>query len=495
MHSLAAPRPGISVAALQPLLGAPYPDVKSKSDLKNRTVFDVLEWFHKEVFYEEDKETVRADVGGVVSARKNEICQVARDVYHRLVREEDQPPGFVPDFECNDQHACRSFAIHEISPHGSMLLPESKPVWLPDFSTGVRSFAFFGKSPLAYREERGFLAVESLLDSIGGLLSRIKADENRPSESERTGVLDKLQDLLHHEGCTLATHSRPDYDVQHAIESLIARLAGDEMQQNVSELEEIVPPLESILKNLESSGQDEFDRTIEKLLYQLRWSDGGESGISKLECHLCDKLSDVYDQAEAHWNELKQRRDNEVRSLLEGSPDDTLREIRAHAASAIFDREYGRVSGEDYLVIDAIVDGFHGHRSLRRDNPEVPSVGNHRLLAASALRRGLAKPEISSLFPIDIWRSFARPVQHFLLQAAEQVGALSCRPLYPNVPIHEEMQELIGAADAYFKTDDHAALPAVSAPPAKTRARFGCSQEDRGESRATSPIPGELGLV
>ncbi len=125
-----------------------------------------------------------------------------------------------------------------------------------------------------------------------------------------------------------------------------------------------------------------------------------------------------------------------------------------------FESQYGRAANDEYLVIDAIVDSFQGHRSLHRDNPDVPSVGNHRLLAASAIRQGLGKPVISSVFPIKIWECFKSPVKHFLLHAAEQVGAMSCPPLYPNLPSSVTMRDLCRAvnmaqADCGFNVADH----------------------------------------
>ena len=52
---------GNLVPAVNPLPAAPYPDIKSESDLAKKTVFDALKWFHESVFCEQGLEAFRDD--------------------------------------------------------------------------------------------------------------------------------------------------------------------------------------------------------------------------------------------------------------------------------------------------------------------------------------------------------------------------------------------------------------------------------------------------
>ncbi len=72
----------------------------------------------------------------------------------------------------------------------------------------------------------------------------------------------------------------------------------------------------------------DLDGTIGRLWMQQRWSSKGGVGISKLECHLCDSLFDVYDRADARWKDLKQTLDKEVQATLKNSPNDIMQAIR-----------------------------------------------------------------------------------------------------------------------------------------------------------------------
>src|SRR5207245_810904 len=126
-------------------------------------------------------------------------------------------------------------------------------------------------------------------------------------------------------------------------------------------------------------------------------------------------LFDVYERADEYWEKLKKRWTGDDQGGGGGGVDDTMEAIRKRASEVGFQRDYGRADGEDYLVIDAIVEGFQAHRSLRRDNSDVLSLANHRLLSAAATRRGLAKVVASRIFPVGLWQAFEDPVKHFLL--------------------------------------------------------------------------------
>lgn len=171
------------------------------------------------------------------------------------------------------------------------------------------------------------------------------------------------------------------------------------------------------------------------------WDNRHAHNLQKLECHMCDTLRYVYDQADNYWKELRTAADNDLFKAV------------------VFDT-FKRDLNEEYLVIDSVARGFQGHRSLRRDNPEVPVLGNHRLLTGKATRQGIGKPVVSSLFPIALWQRLGKPVQHFILNAAEKVGAEECPPLYPNIPSEHDMEQLYWAAsrtagDAPFEVENY----------------------------------------
>jgi hypothetical protein len=318
---------------LVPLADVSYPEIKSESDLAQKTVFDVLNWFHEKVFYENDKKTVRANAGAIIEKQKAEIHRVAQKEY------------YCTEFECTEEDACRSFAIHGLFPHGTLRRDGRKvPAFLPDFSVGVRCFGFFGRAP---RDDRGYTVAD------GG-------------------------------------YSEPCW------------------HPSIS--------TDSIVKNL----WEKFPAV----------NYGVELPFSKLECHLCDSLATVHENAKRYWKEIK------------GTFELTA---PAEDPDKIAGAQSGGPSDDDCLVLDAIVHGFLGHRSVRRDNDEVPSVGRHRLLAASATRQGLGKPIVSEFFPVALWQELKDPVKHFVLQAAEQVGGIHCSPLYPNLPSREEMANLVEA--------------------------------------------------
>jgi hypothetical protein len=119
-------------------------------------------------------------------------------------------------------------------------------------------------------------------------------------------------------------------------------------------------------------------------------------------------------------------------------------------------------SGFDFtLTIHPIVEGFRETRGLRRSDPQLPCVGTHRLLSASAVRQGLAYPTLSGLFPTSLWDRFPTPIRHFLLQAGELAARQSCPVAYPNIPTRDDMNRLHRAAIAVedlhgFNREEHA---------------------------------------
>lgn len=287
----------------------------SKDDLAELTVFDVLEWFHDQI-----SSHLKAEPAVILNPQREEIERVAQEEY------------FCRDFTCTQEDACNSLAIHGIFPHGRISRAgETTPVFLPDFSLGVRWFGFFGRAPL---NDRG-------LSTVGSQV---------PVTSD--GMVKRLWD------------SFPE-----------------------------VPT-------------------------------GSEPPSSDLECHLCDTLATVHKRANGYRSKYKSLYN------LEGSE---------HTPKG------DTVDEHDCIFIDAIAHGFSGHRSLRRDNREVPSVGMNRLLAASATRQSLGKQTISGLLPVETWERLDPPVKHFLLQAGEEVAAASCTPLYPNLPSRDVMAAIVKA--------------------------------------------------
>ena len=121
--------------ALDEMVGRPLKSVDADSELAKWTVFDVLEEFHEKACT-----LLMANAPEIIEARQKAIMDVARDEYHQT------------DFECTSEDASHSFAIHGVHPHGS-LSPPGKSVWLPDFSTGAQSVAFFANVCAADREK------------------------------------------------------------------------------------------------------------------------------------------------------------------------------------------------------------------------------------------------------------------------------------------------------------------------------------------------------
>lgn len=162
--------------------------------------------------------------------------------------------------------------------------------------------------------------------------------------------------------------------------------------------------------------------------------DGLPDMLVQLQCHLCDSLETVYDRASNALNYLESRF-NEL--AKDGWPESPL-EVSLPFFSSI---------SPNVLTIDPAVTGFQNHRIVRRANPNVPPIANHRLISRSALRQGIGMPVVSSLFPSSLWQAFNAPVKHFILSAAEQAGSQKCRPVYPDTPSRKEMDEVIASME------------------------------------------------
>ena len=96
----------------------------------------------------------------------------------------------------------------------------------------------------------------------------------------------------------------------------------------------------------------------------------------------------------------------------------------------------------DALLIDGVVQGFRGYRSLRRSDANVPMVASHRILNAAALRHGHAWPLASGIFPRALWKHLPVPGQDTVLEATEMVASAWIPPLSSNTPSKAEMNEL-----------------------------------------------------
>jgi hypothetical protein len=178
------------------------------------------------------------------------------------------------------------------------------------------------------------------------------------------------------------------------------------------------------------------------------WQTFFSGGLDAIECRLCDKLFDVLQRAERCRDELRRLVESDRRSPKFGH--------------GLIQRMSGRGEGSDIiLTIHPIVEGFRETRALRGTHPELPAVGTHRLLSASAVRQALGHPTLSGLFPTSLWEGLDQPVRHFLLQAGEQVARQSCPVAYPNLPSSEDMDRLRGASIEVengkgFQRDEHA---------------------------------------
>ena len=381
-------------STLEPIAGQPILTVASPAELSKTTVFEVLRDFHNRV-----ASLLKRGGAEILAAQRDDILRVAHQEYYR------------PNFECTPDDACRSLAIHGVFPHGTLRQDTGPvPAYLPDFSLGVRYFGYFGRPISTFIDGSDHEEMTAFLAYVGSLRSS--------SDVEVETASDWLEGLLHDIGLSLVTHNHEAYV---AVESLSDRIGEMPLEDVLHRLRDLVPLVEAGLRNIERFARQKVDRTIEGL-----WANRSGHDLSELECHLCDDLATVHNRSDAYWQRRLPKEDGPDRCW--------------------FLMDHARKEGEEYLVLDALANGFQGLRSLRRDNPEVPALANHRLLAATATRQGLGKPVVSGILPIELWRRFEEPVQHFVLEAAEHVGKGLCPTLYPNMPSLREMQHLHFAA-------------------------------------------------
>jgi hypothetical protein len=374
---------------LEPLVGMPIRTVNTPADLSGVTVFEVLEDFHNRASV-----LLRAEPAEAMTTQRNEIMRVGRQEYH------------YPDFEANIDDACRSVAIHGLFPHGT-LTSRGTQAFLPEFSIGVCCFGFFARSHTSIQvrvaDIRSDLPEKCPTFTRGAYLESSDETEVCGAIEEVIALQERLAEQINPYGTVTGIYLE--------VRKLLDRLSRES------------PRVQETERRVAAFFRQELDRTIENLWVHRAYHD-----LQRLECHLCDSVLEAYNRADRYWTSLRDK-------VGSGAAD-----------SMLFEMEYGRNPGDEYLVIDAIAHGFQGHRSLRRDNPEVPALGNHRLLAGKATRQGIGKPVVSGLFPISLWRLMESSVQHFILNAAEKVGAEQCPPLYPNMPSEADMQQLYGAA-------------------------------------------------
>ncbi len=156
-----------------------------------------------------------------------------------------------------------------------------------------------------------------------------------------------------------------------------------------------------------------------------------------IECHLCDRLDDVCERARAYAQQ---------KALGHNFPcpaEEHLSSLSHHIALSVPD-----IDDQPILVIGAVIEGFHGYRSLQAANVDVPSVGGHRLLAAAAIRQRLAMPVATSVFPYALWRTLPPAIKDFVLNATELVGRSCVQVLFPDAPTKDEFERGLPILDA-----------------------------------------------
>ncbi len=480
--------------ALSPLIGWPIRDVRELGELDGSTVYDLMKEFH---------DLLRRRLTGhpLLKAQEAEIQRVAREEY------------FIPDFELNTDNAVNFFALHGVFAHGqfAQFVLKGRPGepaertservqgYLPDFSHGARLVGCLAIPADRVKSDEAYQQTKQLLDYVGSL--EASSEDGLPEE-----LIGRARELLQVEAA-------PFYGDRDPVEAIAGTAAGTSAGAMFLR-QRLRHALERILERMESGSYNNVDQAAFLLRRGL-----AEGEHVDIECHLCDSVRSVYERAkqffqpmwerirvvreqvnqsnltESYRRSLEQERErlaadtqrakerlknhpvgeaagnllgaeHEIREI-EGQlkQKELLPETRARLGRDLLLSTMKRIpeSGDDQtLVIDAEVRGFVGYRSLRRDNPDVPTLGRHRLLSAAAIRQGMAKPVISKLFPIQLWRQFDPPVQHFLLDAAQRVAAHECPPVYPDVPSSHEALELFWAAaraegDCGFETDQHAA--------------------------------------
>src|SRR5206468_2934519 len=110
------------------------------------------------------------------------------------------------------------------------------------------------------------------------------------------------------------------------------------------------------------------------------------------QCHLCENLF----AARERWLAFAEKRVelarlNKVLDIAPNNEPDWIKQLRADADDIENSLLAVADPAEGDLCLHCIAGGFPGIRSLRVDNSDVPMVGTHRLLAASAIRQGVGK--------------------------------------------------------------------------------------------------------
>lgn len=142
----------------------------------------------------------------------------------------------------------------------------------------------------------------------------------------------------------------------------------------------------------------------------------GEVGLSTIECHLSDTVLTAYQRAAALADRL------------------TKDEQRLPLGVELEDRSR--------LVIDGVVRGFRGYRSLRRTDPQVPLVGAHPALSRAAIRQGLAWPKVSSIIPRRVWSQLSDVAKDIVVETAEVAAGATAVVVCPLTPTESEMSQL-----------------------------------------------------
>jgi hypothetical protein len=473
--------------ALAPLVGRPVRQAGTPAALDGITVYELVREFHERL-----GRRLTGEADQVLEIQQEEMHQVAHEDYH------------LPQFQTGEAEAVNFLALHGVFPHGFIADEAGRtPVYLPDFSHGARFLGFLAEPVSrvteggAYQEISALLAEARALGNAGGVLP--------------AALVKGAAALLESQGPHLATS-----DALEAVEAVAAGPVGAAPEAAFL-LQRLRHALERTLASLERYAWGRIDQTIFQLHPAREWE-----YLDGLECHLCDSVRTVYERArrfcQPTWDRLREIREQFGQASLTAATRRGLEEQRKRLAARIErvrERQAGRGSarpaaaGEDdlgdlqeserqieeelregelsprtraalgaemldlshrvpeagsdeVLVIDAVVQGFVGLRSLRRDNRDVPTLGRHRLLSAAATRQGIAKPTVSGLFPIELWRQLDSPVHHFLLDAAERVGSQGCRPIYPDVPSPDESRDLswqasLAEGDCGFDIDRHSA--------------------------------------
>jgi hypothetical protein len=143
-------------------------------------------------------------------------------------------------------------------------------------------------------------------------------------------------------------------------------------------------------------------------------------GLDSITIHLCDSLQAAIDRAKLIST-----------NLAELARNDQLASVVLPSAK-----------GSTFLI-DVIVRGFRGFRSLRDTHPSMPVLGRNAFLNNSSIRQGHALPIMSKFFPIALWDDLSVSSKDAVVEASQSLASSWVPVLRCDTPTQEAMERLM----------------------------------------------------